>query len=279
MGDALLANGSSENWTGNLGHLTAAQQQALSTFKANLTKNNLYRPPTNDQNASHDEPTLLRFLRARRYDPEKAEKQFSDTEAWRQKHNVDNLFATFDLIELETSKRFYPRWTGRRDKEGRPLYVYRLASLAGPLLKELDAVSPERRYERIVALYEIMTRFILPLCTHLPHTTYPSPITSTTTIIDLAGVSLVSMWSLRNHLQQASALATANYPETLHTIAVVNSPSFFPTIWGWISSWFDEGTRKKIHVLGKEPGSTLLSIIDKENLPKLYGGELEWYEQ
>jgi hypothetical protein len=42
------------------------------------------------------------------------------------------------------------------------------------------------------------------------------------------------MWSLRRHLQQASELATAHYPETLHTIAVVNAPSFFPTVWSWI---------------------------------------------
>jgi hypothetical protein len=48
------------------------------------------------------------------------------------------------------------------------------------------------------------------------------------------GVSLGMMWSLRRHLQQASELATAHYPETLHTIAVVNAPSFFPTVWSWI---------------------------------------------
>jgi hypothetical protein len=53
-------------------------------------------------------------------------------------------------------------------------------------------------------------------------------------IIDLGGVTLGTMWSLRHHLQQASELATAHYPETLHTIAVVNAPAFFPTIWSWI---------------------------------------------
>jgi hypothetical protein len=42
------------------------------------------------------------------------------------------------------------------------------------------------------------------------------------------------MWSLRRHLQQASELATAHYPETLHTIAIVNAPAFFPVVWSWI---------------------------------------------
>lgn len=148
-----------------------------------------------------------------------------------------------------------------------------------------------------VSLYEFLTRFVLPLCTALPHPTEPTPISSVTTIIDLEQVSLTAMWNLRSHLAEASTLATANYPETLNTIAVVNSPSFFPTIWGWIKvrlssyyrcnwtpvvncvtfkGWFDEGTRRKVHVLGKDPGPTLRTLIDPANLPRAYGGELEW---
>ena len=34
----------------------------------------------------------------------------------RKQHDVDNLFATFDPVEFEDCRRFYPRWTGRRDK-------------------------------------------------------------------------------------------------------------------------------------------------------------------
>jgi CRAL/TRIO domain len=60
------------------------------------------------------------------------------------------------------------------------------------------------------------------------------PISSAVSIIDLQDVSFNSMWSLRNHLQEASRLATDNYPETLGTIAIVNSPAFFPTVWGWV---------------------------------------------
>ncbi len=85
-----------------------------------------------------------------------------------------------------------------------------------------------------VALYETLTRFVFRLCSALPRPIAPTPISSCTTIIDFDAVSLNLLWSLRSHLQEASTLATANYPETLSTIAVVNSPSFFPTVWGWI---------------------------------------------
>ncbi|EPS98610.1 hypothetical protein FOMPIDRAFT_1126018 [Fomitopsis schrenkii] len=261
--------------SGHLGHLSPDQERAFASLKDILHNAHLYSPSTDTAPASHDDPTVLRFLRARRFDPQKALKQFQDAELWRKKHRVDWLYATFDPIELEDSRRFYPRWTGRRDKSGLPLYVYRLASLA-PIKSELDAVPPPRRYQRIVALYETMTRFVLRLCTHLPHATTPTPISSVTTIIDLENITLGAIWSLRAHLQEASALATANYPETLSTIAVVNSPSFFPTIWSWVKPVFDEGTQRKVHVLGKDPGPVLRTLIDPQNLPRPYGGELDW---
>jgi len=84
------------------------------------------------------------------------------------------------------------------------------------------------------------------------------------------------MWTFRSHFAEASRLATAHYPETLGSIVVVNAPSFFPTIWNWIKGWFDEVTRSKIHILGKDPGPTLRNLVEPVDLPKSYGGELEW---
>ena len=40
--------------------------------------------------------------------------------------------------------------------------------------------------------------------------------------------------------------------------------------------WFDEGTRRKVHVLGKDSGPALRTFIEPQDLPKVYGGELEW---
>ncbi|KAJ7465272.1 CRAL/TRIO domain-containing protein [Mycena latifolia] len=259
-------------FSGHFGHLSTSQEDALTTFKRLLVDKKLHDP---DHPSAPDDPTLLRFLRARSWDPAAALKQFSDAEAWRRKHDVDNLFATFDSAELENTRRYYPRWTGRRDKNGMPVFVYHLASLDSAIQKELSAPPPDRRYQRIIVLYEWLTRFAMPLCSFVPHPTQ-TPITCVTTIIDLQGVSIGSMWTLRSHLSESARLATANYPETLSTIAIVNAPSFFPTIWGWIKGWFDPGTRNKIHILGKNPTETLLTLIDAENLPRQYGGTLEW---
>jgi hypothetical protein len=217
-----------------------------------------------------------RFLRARKFDIAKAHKQLAGAAAWREKHDVDRLFANFDTDEMEKARSFYPMWTGRRDKNGIPLYVYKISALKHRH-DELDAISSEKRYQRIVVLYEIMWRLTMRLASVLPHPGYPeTPISSTTSIIDLDGVSLNMLWNFRSHLQVAATLATANYPETLHTIVVVNSPSYFPTAWSWIKGWFDETTRSKIHILSHDPFPVLKDLVQPQDVPKVYGGELEW---
>ena len=79
-----------------------------------------------------------------------------------------------------------------------------------------------------------MIRFVAPLCTYLPHEIEPTPISAVTAIIDLKHVSMKQMWTLRGHLQEASELANANFPETLGTVIVVNAPGFFSTVWSWV---------------------------------------------
>ncbi|KAF6755970.1 CRAL-TRIO domain-containing protein [Ephemerocybe angulata] len=265
---------------GHPGYLTESHNEALKAFTELLAKAGLYSPASEDGTveASPDEATLLRFLRARSFQPEAALAQFQSANEWRKQHDVENLFASgFTAEEFEDTKRFYPRWTGRRDKHGLPLFVYRISALE-PLQKELDAIPAERRYQRIIGLYEQMIKFSFRLCSYLPHPTSPLPVSASTSIIDLGDASFSSMFRLRNHFQEASKLATANYPETLGSIVIVNAPSFFPTVWSWIKGWFDEGTRNKIHILSKDPQSltTLSTLIKPKDLPKIYGGELDW---
>lgn len=281
--------------SGHVGNLTSQQQAALVQFRARLIEQHLYTPssPAESKKASHSEATLLRFLRARKFDVNGAYKQFSESTEWRKKYNVDELYRTFPIDEMESSKRYYPNWTGRRDKRGLPIYVYRLADLDSTIQKEISSTPSERRYERIIALHEYMFQGIVNLCAALSKDAYKEnpeaasqmrtreQLCSVTTIIDLSEASLTQMWAMRNHLQQASVLATANYPETIDSIFVVNSPSFFPTVWGWIQGWFDQGTRDKIKVLGNptkdaKTFGALTTLIAKENIPRVYGGELDW---
>lgn len=58
---------------------------------------------------------------------------------------------------------------------------------------------------------------------------------------------------------------------------IIGAPVFFPTVWGWIKRWFDPGTTSKIFILtAAEVQKTLSSFMDEENIPKRYGGKLDW---
>jgi hypothetical protein len=74
---------------------------------------------------------------------------------------------------------------------------------------------------RLFALYENLIRFTMPLCTALTDRDHPkTPITQSNNIVDISGVGLKQFWNLRGHMQDASTLATAHYPETLDRIFV-----------------------------------------------------------
>lgn len=131
---------------------------------------------------------------------------------------------------------------------------------------------------RLFALYENMTNFVFPLCSALPDRPYPeTPVSQSSNIVDISKVGLKQFWNLKSHMQDASQLATAYYPETLDRIFIIGAPSFFPTVWGWIKRWFDPITVSKIFILNNaNMKATLEQHIAIENIPKKYGGKLDY---
>jgi hypothetical protein len=273
---------------GHLGHLTPKEEEAFVQFKELLIEHELYKP---GPPASHDDPLLLRYLRARRWVASDALTQFSETEAWRKANDIDVLYHTIDVDAYESSRRLYPQWTGRRDRRGIPLYVFEIKNLDAKTVSEYERKGAKSTFSdaktdgktqpgllRLFSLYENLTRFNMPFCTQLLDREHPEvPITMSTNIVDVSNVGLKQFWNLKNHMQVASQLATAHYPETLDRIFVIGAPFFFNTVWGWIKRWFDPITVSKIFILGQhEVKSTLESFIDIQNIPKKYGGELDF---
>jgi len=112
----------------------------------------------------------------------------------------------------------------------------------------------------------------------MPDRPYPeTPVSQSSNIVDLTGVSMMQMWNLKAHMADASELATAHYPETLDRIFVIGAPSFFPTVWGWVKKWFDPITVSKVFVLSKaDTLPTLEKFMDRSSIPKKYGGDLDY---
>ena len=87
--------------------------------------------------------------------------------------------------------------------------------------KDKDKGSTPAKLLRLFALYENLTRFVMPLCTAAPGRPHQeTPVDQSNNIVDISGVGLKQFWNLRSHMQDASQLATAHYPETLDRIFV-----------------------------------------------------------
>ncbi|KAL2220143.1 putative phosphatidylinositol transporter [Thermoascus aurantiacus ATCC 26904] len=280
---------------GHLNHLTPEQEEKLAEFKRVCEERGYYKPgkPGSEgegEKPSHDDATLLRFLRARKFDVNAAFQQFKDTEDWRRDNAIEALYENIDVDSYEEARRVYPQWTGRRDRRGIPVYVYvikhlnsknmaayssKVSSTTTAETHKSSKVPP--RLLRLFALYENLLRFVMPLCSALPRPNPETPVVTSTNIVDVSGVGLKQFWNLKGHMQDASVLATAHYPETLDRIFIIGAPSFFPTVWGWIKRWFDPVTTSKIFILSpSEVLPTLTAFMDPSSIPKQYGGELDW---
>jgi len=49
--------------------------------------------------------TLRRYLRARRFVPQEAFKQFKDTEDWRKENKLEQIFESIEVEEFEQTRR------------------------------------------------------------------------------------------------------------------------------------------------------------------------------
>ncbi|EHL00215.1 putative SEC14 cytosolic factor [Glarea lozoyensis 74030] len=254
---------------GHLGHLSGEEEEAFRNFKAYCQEKGYFTPREGGKEASHDDPTLLygsfscimtRFLRARRFVVADAYKQFQETEDWRKANEIDKLYETIDLEQYEETRRLYPQWTGRRDRRGIPVYVFEVKHLNSKTMSAYEKSASTTKSQaktdgkispkllRLFALYENLIRFTMPLCTALTDRDHPrTPITQT------------------------------HYPETLDRIFIIGAPAFFPTVWGWIKKWFDPITTSKIFIIAHaDVKKTLESFIDPVNIPKKYGGQLDF---
>lgn len=276
---------------GHLNHLTPEQEQKLVEFKALVEEKGYYKPKKEETAApSHSDATLLRFLRARKFDVQGAYKQFSETEDWRKENKIDALYENIRIESYERTRQMYPQWTGRRDRRGIPVYLFEVRHLTNRNVSQFSQEVSEQgaaethkdssipaRLLCLFSLYENLLQFVQPLCSALARPNPETPIVSSSNIVDISGVSLMQFWNLRGHMQDASVLSTAHYPETLDRIFIIGAPSFFPTVWNWIKRWFDPVTVSKIFILSSaEVKSTLEKFMDPSSIPSQYGGTLDF---
>ncbi|KAH8653327.1 CRAL-TRIO domain-containing protein [Xylariales sp. PMI_506] len=224
----------------------------------------------------HPDQLLLRFLRARKWDIQKALVMFISTLKWRQDMKVDEdimlngeeyfslqeqretdekkkTFASDFLAQMRLGKSF----AHGIDKEGRPITVVRVR------LHRAGEQSQESLERYTVYLIETARLLLTP------------PADTGTVVFDMTGFSMANMdYAPVKFMIQCFE---ANYPESLGIVLVHKAPWIFQGIWKVIQRWLDPVVASKIHFTNN--AKDMSEFITLTKIPKELDGGDPWEYQ
>nr|AAL83356.1 Putative phosphatidylinositol phosphatidylcholine transfer protein [Oryza sativa Japonica Group]AAN04503.1 Putative phosphatidylinositol phosphatidylcholine transfer protein [Oryza sativa Japonica Group]AAP51934.1 CRAL/TRIO, N-terminus family protein, expressed [Oryza sativa Japonica Group] len=184
--------------------------------------------------SQHDDyHMMLRFLKARKFDVEKAKQMWADMLRWRKEFGADTILEDFEFEEAGKVAECYPQGYHGVDKEGRPVYIERLGQIDVNRLMQVTTM--DRFIKNHVREFEKNFAVKFPACSIATK----CHIDQSTTILDVQGVGMKQFSkAARDLIGQLQKIDGDNYPE----------------------------------VLGNKYQSKLLEVIDASELPEFFGG-------
>lgn len=223
----------------------------------------------------HDHPDalVLRFLRARKWDVEKALVMLISTMNWRaqEMHVDDDIMINGEAGAVEVEKSADPAAArlardflaqirmGKSflhgvDKSGRPICVVRVR-----LHKQGEQV--EESLERYTVYIIETARMLLQ-----------PPVDTATIVFDMTGFSMANMDY--TPVKFMIKCFEANYPESLGAVLVHKAPWVFQGIWKIIKGWLDPVVAGKVHFTNNT--KEMEEFIPPKQILRELDGEEDW---
>ncbi|RPA84454.1 hypothetical protein BJ508DRAFT_369064 [Ascobolus immersus RN42] len=212
----------------------------------------------------HDNPDglLLRFLRARKWDVEKALVMMVSTMHWRLKEqNVEAIIASGEGGAKEKGDenflsqiRMGKSYLHGTDKEGRPICFVRVRL-------HFKGEQSEESIERYTVYIMETARLMLK-----------HPVDTAAVVFDMTGSGSKNFDT--TPVMYLIKCFEAHYPESLGICLVHNAPFTFPLIWKFIQPFLDPVVAAKIHFTNSV--DDLAKFIDRSKIPKDMGGDEDW---
>ncbi|KAJ8374144.1 hypothetical protein SKAU_G00047240 [Synaphobranchus kaupii] len=243
-----------------LGNLTLMQESHLIQLRQWLQETHKGKIPKDEH--------ILRFLRARDFNLDKARDMLCQSLSWRKQHQIDYIleaWATPACLE-----EYYAGGWHFHDSSGRPLYVLRLGQMDTKGL--VKALGEEALLRHVLSINEEGQK----RCEENTKI-FGRPITCWTCVLDLEGLSTRHLWRPGvKALLRTIEVVEANYPETLGRLLIVRAPRVFPVLWTLISPFINENTRQKFLVYSGNSyhgEGGLEDHIGKDIIPDFLGGD------
>jgi len=241
-----------------LSHLTPKETDGLDELTG-LCKSHVPNPLSYDSIL-----TLLRFLRANKFNAQNALQQYKKTLEWRAANRVNSILEEMEAGVPAFDKHSPTGYFGE-GREGHPIYYIRNGYINMPKLSEL--VGREMIVRRHIWNNE-----------HMEWRAMQSVIKNKrlvdkhVAVIDMRG-ALFRMDSLTMGLYKENVeIDQLYYPDSLLKMVVVYPHWIVKVLFGMVSLWMDSQTKSRVQIIPGDPASFLQQIADPSEIPEEYGG-------
>jgi CRAL/TRIO domain/CRAL/TRIO, N-terminal domain len=214
---------------------------------------------------------MLRFLRARKFDVQKAYTMLAADVAWRSDKKDLRHSTSADILGCDSAAMYtyFPTWMYGFDKQQRPVSWRQFGKF------EINKVLKLTTMDKLIRFHGWETeQAVRKMHEQSKATSYN--IETFVLVVDAAGWHLsLATSDAFTFIKGMASTDSDHYPERLGTMLLINAPSVLSFAWRVIQAFLDDVTKAKIRIMGTDPKEwqpVLFDLIDRENVPEMYGG-------